>query len=110
MPIAIISRTTREILGVEEGDGLPGGLAQGLVAVRCDCESPEAAREQADALLDLARRGEILEELKTLDLAAIRPLRAEAAGTATAEDQARLAELEARARDLRTELQTLEDA
>ncbi len=53
------------------------------------------------------RRAEILGELATLDAASARPLRALALGTATDADQARLAELDARAASLRQELATL---
>lgn len=50
------------------------------------------------------RRAAILRELDAIDLQSVRPLRAKLAGTATAEDEARLASLEAQAQTLRTEL------
>ena len=51
-----------------------------------------------------ARRIEIQRELDAIDLQSVRPLRAKLAGTATAEDEARLASLDAQAQTLRTEL------
>ena len=50
---------------------------------------------------------EIRSLLAANDLASVRPLRAKVAGTATEADDARLAELEAEAQALRTELATL---
>lgn len=50
---------------------------------------------------------EIQQQLTANDLASVRPLRAKLAGTATDFDDARLAELEAQAQALRTELVTL---
>lgn len=58
-----------------------------------------AARE--DARL---RRAEIMRELDAIDMQSVRPLRAKLKGTATAEDEARLASLEAQAQTLRAEL------
>lgn len=54
--------------------------------------------------LALVRAEEIRAELAEIDSLAVRPLRAIVAGTATDEDRARLAELEARADKLRAEL------
>lgn len=54
--------------------------------------------------LALVRAEEIKAELAEIDSLAVRPLRAIVAGTATDEDRARLAELEARADALRAEL------
>lgn len=54
--------------------------------------------------LALVRAEEIRAELAEIDSQAVRPLRAIVAGTATDEDRARLAELEARADALRAEL------
>lgn len=54
--------------------------------------------------LALVRAEEIRAELAEIDSLAVRPLRAIVAGTATDEDRARLAELEARADALRAEL------
>lgn len=54
--------------------------------------------------LNLVRAEEIRAELAEIDSQAVRPLRAIVAGTATDEDRARLAELEARADALRAEL------
>lgn len=54
--------------------------------------------------LALVRVEEIKAELAEIDSLAVRPLRAIVAGTATDEDRARLAELEARADALRAEL------
>ena len=54
------------------------------------------------------RRRAILQELEQIDLQSVRPLRAKLAGTATAEDERILSELEARATSLRVELATLE--
>lgn len=51
-----------------------------------------------------ARRIGIQRELDAIDLQSVRPLRAKLAGTATAEDEARLASLEAQAQTLRAEL------
>ena len=55
-----------------------------------------------------ARRQAILEELELLDRAAVRPLRAVAAGTATPEDTAMIAQIEANALALRDELAGLD--
>ena len=69
----------------------------------------EAARVVADAPSPVPapsalRRIEIQRELDAIDMQSVRPLRAKLAGTATAEDEARLASLEAQAQTLRTEL------
>lgn len=61
---------------------------------------PEPTPEQQTA----QRRIEILRELDAIDTQSVRPLRAKLAGTATAEDEARLASLEAQAQTLRAEL------
>lgn len=53
---------------------------------------------------EIMRRAKILSQLEELDLKCIRPLRAIQAGTATDEDRARLAELEAQAEELRKQL------
>lgn len=53
------------------------------------------------------RIAEIQQQLTVNDLASVRPLRAKVAGTATEFDETRLAELEAQAQALRTELATL---
>ena len=50
---------------------------------------------------------DIKNQLTALDLQAVRPLRAIAAGTATEEDREKLAELEAQAEGLRVELKTI---
>lgn len=55
------------------------------------------------------RREQIKAELSALDLQAVRPLRAIAAGTATDADHAKLADLEAQAEKLRAELGVLGD-
>ncbi|SIO25724.1 hypothetical protein [Halodesulfovibrio marinisediminis] len=57
--------------------------------------------------LNSQRSIEIQHLLKVNDLASVRPLRAKVAGTATAEDDKRLAELEKQAQALRTELAKL---
>ena len=72
----------------------------------------EAAREAADATPPppdpvTTRRADIHRELDTIDLQSVRSLRAKLAGTATAEDERILSELEARAAVLRAELATL---
>jgi len=59
------------------------------------------------AAVAAARRAEILVRLAEIDEASVRPLRAQAAGTATAEDADRLAALEAQAAALREELASL---
>ena len=75
----------------------------------------EVAREAADTPPPppdpaLVRRAEIMRELETLDMQSVRPLRAKLAGTATAEDDAYLAAIEAQAQALRTELEGLPPA
>lgn len=70
----------------------------------------EVARAAADAPLPppnpaVTRRAEILRGLYAIDMQSVRPVRAKLAGTATAEDDARLASLEAQAQTLRTELE-----
>lgn len=72
----------------------------------------EAAREVADAPKPspdpaAIRRIDIMRELDAIDLQSVRPLRAKLTGTATAEDETRLASLEDRALALRTELASL---
>lgn len=62
--------------------------------------APEPTPEQQTA----QRRIEIMRELDAIDMQSVRPLRAKLAGTATAEDEARLASLEAQAQTLRIEL------
>ena len=69
---------------------------------------PQPTQAELDAvylrLTQLDRRIEIQRELDAIDMQSVRPLRAKLAGTATAEDEARLASLEAQAQTLRTEL------
>ena len=60
--------------------------------------------EPDEAELQAQRIAEIKARLQEIDLASIRPLRAKAAGTATAEDEARYTELETEAAALRLEL------
>lgn len=50
------------------------------------------------------RRAEIIARLDEIDAASVRPLRAKLAGTATADDEARLAALEDEAAALRAEI------
>lgn len=57
-----------------------------------------------DAVPIVDRRGQILDELEKLDLKAVRPLRAIAAGTATESDRRMLSEIEEQAVKLREEL------
>ena len=57
-----------------------------------------------DAVPIVDRRGEIISELEKLDLKAVRPLRAIAAGTATESDRRMLSEIEEQAVKLREEL------
>ena len=52
------------------------------------------------------RQGEIVAELDALDLRAIRPLRAIAAGTATEADRRKVAEIETEAKKLRKKIGT----
>jgi hypothetical protein len=54
--------------------------------------------------LSAQRAEELRQQLTANDLASVRPLRAKVAGTATAEDEARLVELEEQAQALRAEL------
>ena len=65
--------------------------------------APEPTPEQQTA----QRRAYIQGELAAIDMQSVRPLRAKLAGAATAEDEARLASLEARALELRAELASL---
>lgn len=65
--------------------------------------APELSPEEAKT----NRQNEIMQELSMLDLRSVRPVRAKLAGTATAEDERILSELEARATALRAELATL---
>ena len=58
--------------------------------------------------LNQQRISEIKSELQRLDLESVRPLRAINAGTDTAEDRDKLAELDSQAEALRQELATLE--
>ena len=53
-------------------------------------------------------KNRLLEELKTLDDKASRPMRAILTGTATEEDRSRLAELETQAANIRQQLRELE--
>ena len=64
-----------------------------------DVKSPEPTTEQKIA--------ELKQQLAELDLQAVRPLRAIAAGTATDEDKSRLAEIEGQAEALRAEIANL---
>ena len=63
--------------------------------------SPKPVDPAAEKAL---REAAIRTELDAIDLQSVRPLRAKLAGTATAEDEARLASLEAQAQTLRAEL------
>ena len=64
-----------------------------------DVKFPEPTTEQKIA--------ELKQQLAELDLQAVRPLRAIAAGTATDEDKARLSEIESQAEMLRAEIAEL---
>ncbi len=64
--------------------------------------------EPDEAELQAQRIAEIKARLQEIDAASIRPLRAKAAGTATAADEARYTELEREAAELRAELAGLE--
>lgn len=69
---------------------------------------PQPTQAEIDAvyprLTQIDRRIEILRELDAIDMQSVRPLRAKLAGTAAADDEARLTSLEAQAQTLRTEL------
>lgn len=69
---------------------------------------PQPTQPQLDAAyLQLAKADRcavILRELDAIDLQSVRPVRAKLAGTATPEDEAQIAALEAQAQTLRTEL------
>lgn len=67
-----------------------------------DVTLPEPTTEQKIA--------ELKQQLAELDLQAVRPLRAIAAGTATDEDKSRLAEIEGQAEALRAEIANLRKA
>ena len=67
-----------------------------------DVKSPEPTTEQKIA--------EFKQQLAELDLQAVRPLRAIAAGTATDEDKSRLAEIEGQAEALRAEIAEMGEA
>lgn len=75
----------------------PGPLPEGAVTT---CPVPEELAKQT-------QRQTLLESLAEIDVASARPLRALAAGTATAEDHEKLAKLEAQAVSLRHELAVL---
>ena len=64
-----------------------------------DVKSPEPTTEEKIA--------ELKQQLSALDLQAVRPLRAIAAGTATDEDKSRLTEIELQAETLRAEIANL---
>ncbi|GHV57101.1 hypothetical protein FACS189460_3070 [Deltaproteobacteria bacterium] len=72
-------------------------------------EEPQPTPEEEAAEAAAARRAEIQAELAAIDLASVRPLRAITEGTATDYDRNRLAELEARAAQLRAELREMEN-
>ncbi|WP_290922028.1 hypothetical protein [Halodesulfovibrio sp.] len=65
---------------------------------------PPKSPEPTETELVQQRIAEIQQQLTANDLASVRPLRAKVAGTATAEDEARLVELEEQAQALRAEL------
>ena len=97
---------------VEHNDGTPNtqvSQAEYYALIAPALAAWEVAREAADTPPPppdpaLVRRAEIMRELETLDMQSVRPLRAKLAGTATAEDDAYLAAIEAQAQTLRTEL------
>lgn len=60
--------------------------------------------------LPLDRQSQIYDELSALDMAAVRPLRAVVAGTATDEDKQKLKQLEQKAEALRAELAELKQS
>ena len=64
-----------------------------------DVEPPEPTTEE--------KISKLKQQLSALDLQAVRPLRAIAAGTATDEDKSRLAEIEKQAEALRAEIANL---
>lgn len=63
--------------------------------------------EEKQAEEKQARRKELMAELDALDLKEIRPIAAQAAGTATETDLNKLAEIEAQKAQIRAELQNL---
>lgn len=94
---------------VEYNDGTPNERLENIAAWQSVVDAWEAVREVADAPKPspdpaTIRRIDIQRELDAIDLQSVRPLRAKLAGTATAEDEARLASLEEQAQTLRAEL------
>lgn len=90
--------------------GLENTLPAGAVPVATARPSPDAVL-QADGswLVDTKarRRADITAQLEAVDAASVRPLRVKMAGQGTPADDARLAELEQRAKALRAELSQL---
>ena len=60
--------------------------------------------------LPLDRKSQIYDELSALDMAAVRPLRAIAAGTANEQDHSILVDIETKAKELRKELSEIINA
>ncbi len=86
-----------------------GPHTEGQIAItQWNLPDPQPTQSQLDAayiqLAKADRCAAIQRELDAIDLQSVRPLRAKLAGTATADDEARLASLEAQAQTLRTEL------
>ena len=86
-----------------EYEALLDAQASGSVIVADASGKPVAVLPQPENP-SVTRKREILALIEQLDLQSVRPLRAKVAGTATAEDETRLASLEAQAQTLRTEL------
>lgn len=87
-------------------EALLADQASGSVIMADANGKPIAVRPQPENP-SVARKREILALLEQLDLQSVRPLRAKVAGTATADDERILAELESQAVALRAELATL---
>lgn len=109
--VAIIDTTTTPatVLDMLDSGTILTGLRPGLIAVECDCETPNDAQAQAAALIAqhqaAADRALCLADLADLALLTIDPLRAVVLGTATQVDRDRLESLEAVAQMVRAEVE-----
>lgn len=89
---------------LEQGPHTGGQIA----ITQWNLPAPQPTQAELDSayaqLAKIDRQAQIQRELDAIDLQSVRPVRAKLAGTATAEDEAKIAALEAQAQTLRTEL------
>ena len=120
-------RDTTDWIKIDEGEGTKSHHAQNnyfdkpiidengiynykLIDSKAVLRSDEDKAAETEKIQNHQKISEVKQQLLKLDLQAVRPLRAIAAGTATDEDKVRLAEIESKAEALRAEIAELGEA